>query len=119
MPSRSTCACELGLVRLLAEERRADEPGLGVGPGERLGERVEEHVLALPRAQPADHARPGTGDDARGGACGSDRHRRVHDVDAGPPARAASTAVASELAMIAVGTTRAAVRTILTTDAGW
>ena len=89
-----------------------------IGPGERLGERVEEHVLALPRAQPADHARPGTAPTsaaapAAGPAPPGTRRR------CGARPSGSVDLVASELAMIAVGTTRDAVRTIFTTDAGW
>ena len=59
------------------------------------------------------------GDDARGGRLRQHRHRRVHDVDAGPAHAGKVEAVAAELAMIAFGTTRDAVRTIFTTEAGW
>src|SRR4029079_11582689 len=46
---------ERPLVLLLAEQRRADDHGALVAAGERTREGAQEHVLALPGSDPADH----------------------------------------------------------------
>ena len=74
------------------------------GPGEGLGEPVEEHVLALPRAQATHHPDP-VRRESRAGAC--DSTGTAGCTTSMGTRRGRVEAVASELAMIAVGTTQA------------
>ena len=47
---------QLGLMVILAEERRAHDGRRNVPIGEGAGKSLEEHGLAFPGRQPADHA---------------------------------------------------------------